>query len=84
MDNHEVKKFPIPSVLRDNLTAAINFNDLAAFKKEIRSVSLKILTGEKLKQEELECLKFLEEFLIQIYKVYESPINYDANEVAFN
>jgi hypothetical protein len=24
---------------------------------------LKILAGEKLKQEELECLKFLEEFL---------------------
>ncbi|CAO0801821.1 unnamed protein product [Mucor circinelloides] len=43
-----------------------------------------MLREEERTQDENECLEFLEEFLNQVYKMYKSPVDYDANEDAFN
>ncbi|KAG1468825.1 hypothetical protein G6F56_003613 [Rhizopus delemar] len=84
VDRHEIESYQIPLLLREHLHAATNTDDLGQFKKEIRRISALILTNEKLKQGDVQCLEFLEEFLIQVVKGYEAPYDYDSNEDAFN
>ncbi|EPB83021.1 hypothetical protein HMPREF1544_10251 [Mucor circinelloides 1006PhL] len=84
MGNHGVEQYPLPTLLRSYLDPAIDAGNLVEFKKEIRKVSALMLREEERTQDENECLEFLEEFLNQVYKMYKSPVDYDANEDAFN
>ncbi|CAO3679486.1 unnamed protein product [Rhizopus stolonifer] len=84
MENHEVEEYPLPPTLCEHLDAAIDSDNLIQFKKEMRNISALILLNEERKQNKEECLEFLEEFLTQVYKAYEAPIDHDSNEDAFN
>ncbi|KAG0938477.1 hypothetical protein G6F57_006685 [Rhizopus arrhizus] len=84
MENHEVEEYPLPPTLCKHLDAAIDSDNLIQFKKEMRKVLALISLNEERKQNEGEYLEFLEEFLTQVYKAYEAPIDHDSDEDAFN
>lgn len=78
MESHAAENYPLPTVLRDATDPAIDASNLADLKTEIRKVSALLLKGGD------KHLEFLEDFLNRVYSMYESPVQYDSNEDAFN
>ncbi|GAA5816115.1 hypothetical protein MFLAVUS_009638 [Mucor flavus] len=80
MEARNTTENTMPQIFHQYIDKFINSNDLKKAKKNIRSLSLLLLSED----DDNNCLEFLEKVLKEAYKAYSSFIDYNSNEDAFN